>query len=189
MNELRRYDLFTRANSTAYSFFLSLFPSLIAFFTLIPLLKSYFILYLPGGEEFDFLLNDYIHDIMPGIAGDRLYEFIDEITNQRRVGLLSFGFLLAIFFASNGMIALMRGFEKTDLHTFKTRNFFKKRMIAILLTFQMGILLIASVIFVILGQTILGFIDQYIPLDYIPNLPSISFAGFRSSPCSTSASP
>ena len=167
LNELKRYDLFTRANSTAYSFFLSLFPSLIAFFTLIPILKSYFILYLPGGEEFDLLLNDYIHNIMPGIAGDRLYEFIDEITNRRRVGLLSFGFVLAIFFASNGMIALMRGFEKTDLSTFKNRNFLKKRAIAILLTFQMGILLIASVIFVILGQTILQFIDQFISLDYI----------------------
>ncbi len=165
LNELKRYDLFTRANSTAYSFFLSLFPSLIALFTLIPILKSYFILYLPGGEEFDLLLNDYIHGIMPGIAGDRLYEFIDEVTNRKRFGLLSFGFILALFFASNGMIALMRGFEKADLQTFKNRNFFKKRAIAILLTFQMGILLVASVIFVILGQTILQFVDNYISLD------------------------
>ena len=164
--ELQRYDLFTRANSIAFSFFLSLFPSLLALFTLIPLLKSYFIDYLPGGEEFDFMLRTSILDIMPGIAGEKVFDFIDEVTNTRRVGLLSFGFILAIFFASNGVLTLMRGFEKSGLKTFKTRNFLRKRIIAILLTFQMGGLLIASVVFVILGRTIFDFVSNYISFDY-----------------------
>lgn len=154
-NEIRRYDLFMRANSVAFSFFLSLFPSLIALFTMLPFIKRWFIQYLPGGEEFDFWLRKQINEIMPGVAGDRLFQFIDEITNQPRFGLLSFGFLLAIFFSSNGMQALMRGFEKSYSKTFHERGFLKKRLIAIFLTFQLGALLIASVILIILGEILI----------------------------------
>lgn len=167
LREIKRFDLFTRANATAYSFFLSLFPALIALFTLIPLFKSYFIIYLPGGENFDEYLRLSILDIMPGIAGEQLFSFIDGYINSKRFGLLSFGFILAIYFGSNGMIALMTGFEKDDLEHFKNRNFLKKRGIAIFLTVLLGILLVASVILVILGQTIIEFADFYLELDFI----------------------
>ena len=167
LNEIKRYDLFTRANSTAYSFFLSLFPSLIALFTLIPYLKNYFIDYLPGGEHFDIYLQDSIFKIMPGIAGERLFGFIQDITNKPRFGFLSFSFILAIYFASNGMLALMRGFEKSYMETFKKRHFLKKRAIATLLTFQLGLLLVGSVVLVILGNSIVNFISTYIHLDFM----------------------
>lgn len=167
LNEIKRYDLFTRANSTAFSFFLSLFPSLIALFTLIPYVKSYFIFYLPGGENFDQYLQESILNIMPGIAGERLFSFIQDITDKPRFGFLSFSFVLAIYFASNGVQALMRGFEKSYMETFKKRNFLKKRIIAILLTFQLGFLLVSSVILVILGSSIIEFVSHYIPLDFM----------------------
>ena len=166
-NELRRYDLFTRANSVAFSFFISLFPSLMALFTLMPLLKRYLLRYLPNGDNFDQMLEEAIRQIMPGVAGDRLFQFIYNIISQPRYGLLSFGFILAIFFASNGMIALMRGFEKSYDKTFKKRSSFKKRIIAILLTFQLGILLVASVVLVILGNSLVGFINDFIQLDFL----------------------
>lgn len=167
LNEFKRYDLFTRANSTAYSFFLSLFPSLIALFTLIPYLKNYFIDYLPGGENFDVYLQESIFKIMPGIAGERLFTFIQDITNKPRFGFLSFSFILAIYFASNGMLALMRGFEKSYFEAFKQRNFLKKRLIATLLTFQLGLLLVGSVVLVILGNSIINFVSSYIQLDFL----------------------
>lgn len=163
--ELKRNDLFTRSYAIAYSFFLSIFPSLIAFFTLIPLFKRAFIQYLPEGENFDFYLRSEIQRLLPGVAGDRLFAFVDDVTNNPRFGLLSIGFIFAIYFASNGMLALMRGFEKSYLKTFKTRNAFKKRFIAIGLTFQIGILLIAAVVLIILGEFLLSLLNQYIRLD------------------------
>jgi membrane protein len=164
-NELKRHDLFTRSNAIAFSFFLSIFPSIIAFFTLIPLFKAAFISYLPEGENFDLYLRTEIQRIMPGVAGERLFSFVDDITNNPRFGLLSFGFFLAIFFASNGMLALMRGFEKTYTKTFKKRTAIKKRMIAVLLTFQIGILLITAVILIILGEFLLGVLNDFVRLD------------------------
>ena len=164
-NELKRYDLFTRSNAIAFSFFLSIFPSLIAFFTLIPLFKVALIQFLPEGENFDIYLRTEIQRIMPGVAGERLFSFVDDITNNPRFGLLSFGFILAIYFASNGMLALMRGFEKSYTKTFKKRTSFKKRLVAILLTFQIGVLLIGAVILIILGEFLLGLLNDFISLD------------------------
>lgn len=165
--ELKRYDLFTRANSTAFSFFLSLFPSLIAFFTLIPLFKWALIDYLPEGENFDAYLRNEVLRIMPGVAGERVFSFIEDVTSNPRFGLLSFGFILAIFFASNGMMALMQGFEKSYAKTFKDRNALKKRLIAIGLTFQIGILLMGAVVLIILGEFLIGLLGSYLNLAFI----------------------
>lgn len=164
-NELKRYDLFTRSNAIAFSFFIAIFPSLIAFFTLIPLFKVTFLQYLPEGENFDIYLRTEIQRIMPGVAGERLFSFVDDVTNNPRFGLLSFGFILAIYFASNGMISLMRGFEKSHIKFFKKRNAFKKRLIAVLLTFQIGFLLIGAVILIILGEFLLALLNDFIRLD------------------------
>jgi membrane protein len=165
--ELKRYDLTTRANSTAFSFFLSLFPSLIAFFTLIPIFKWALIDYLPEGENFDMYLRSEVLRIMPGVAGERVFSFIDDVTSNPRFGLLSLGFIFAIFFASNGMLALMQGFEKSYDKTFKNRNAFKKRIIAIGLTFQIGILLMGAVILIILGEFLIGWLDSHLNLAFI----------------------
>ncbi len=164
INELKRFDLFTRANSIAFSFFLSLFPSLLTLFTLVPYLHRYFLKYLPGGENFSEHLQMEIQEIMPGQAGDSLFGFIEEVTTNPRIGLLSFGFLLAIYFSSNGMIAMMQSFNKSYKSTFKKRGVIKKRMVAILLTVLLGILLIASVLFIIVGNILIRWLSEYIEM-------------------------
>lgn len=169
-NELKRNDLFTRSYAIAYNFFLSIFPSMIAFFTLIPIFKWAFIQYLPEGENFDSYLRTEIQRILPGVTGDRLFSFVDDITNNPRFGLLSIGFIFAIYFASNGMIALMRGFDKSYNKTFKNRNAFQKRFIAIGLTFLIGVLLIAAVVLIILGEFLLEVLNNFISLDQFTNI-------------------
>lgn len=170
-NEVKRFDLSTRANSMAFSFFLSIFPILISLFTLLPYLKRYLLSYLPDkGENFDKTLQYEIQEFMPGNMGLEFSQFIEDLIDRPRVGLLSFGFVLAIFFASNGMIAMMRGFEKSYLKTFKKRTALKKRLIAILLTFQLGILLVSSVILIIMGNLLIGWLADYISLDRFTEL-------------------
>jgi len=163
--EFQRFDLFTRANSAAFGFFLSLFPSLIVLFTTIPLLKDYFLEYLPEGENFEEYLRAEISKIMPGVAGDRLFVFVEDVATNPRVGLLSFGTLLTIFFASNGMIALMRGFEKSYSQTFKNRGGLKKRFIAIFLTLFVGALLVGSIVLIILGKFLINWLADLVGLD------------------------
>ena len=163
-NEIRRFDLFTRANSIAYSFFIALFPSLLTLFTLLPYLQRYLLRFLPEGESFNSILSQEIQKVMPGSVGDQLFLFIKDITEVERVGMLSFGFLLAIFFSSNGMLAMMRSFEKSYAKTFKKRSVLRKRLVAIALTGLLSFLLISSIVFIILGKVIIGWLATYIGL-------------------------
>jgi len=167
LREIRQYDLFVRANSVAYSFFLSLFPSIMVLFTLLPYLKTYALKYLPQGANFDQYLRNQISSIMPGVAGDRLFNFVDDITSNPRVGLLSFGFFMAIFFSSNGMLMLMRGFDKSYTSTFKNRNALRKRLIAIGMTFLIGMLVITAVVLIILGDFGINKLTELTNLDRI----------------------
>ncbi len=155
-NEMRRFDLMLRANAIAFSFFLALFPSLITLFTTLPYVRRYLLHYLPNdGENFEEVLQHEIQQIVPGNVGLQISGFIQDLTTNPRVGLLSFGFVLALYFASNGMLALMQGFEKSYARTFIKRNTFLKRWIASWLTILLAFLLLASVVLIILGNLII----------------------------------
>ena len=152
----------TRANSMAWDFFLAMFPSIIVLFTLLA--------YTPLYDIFDDVLRQAIDEVMPGTAGAVLFKTIQDVATRQRSDLLSFGFFLAIWFASNGMLSMMKGFEKDHHLTFRRRTGFEKRMISIQLTFLIGLVLIGSVVFVILGNTILDFVLRYIRADLITRM-------------------
>ncbi|MEO0732357.1 MAG: YihY/virulence factor BrkB family protein, partial [Bacteroidota bacterium] len=161
-HEIMRDDLFTRAQSVAFSFFLSLFPSVLTLFTLLPFALDLLTIWFPSLANFNVTLYEEIKQVMPGQAGDILFGFVQEITNSPRLGLLSFGFLLAIYFSSNGMLAMMRAFEKSYVKTFKRRNVFKKRAIAAGLTLLVGLFIAASTVFVILGDSVIGWLTDVV---------------------------
>lgn len=146
VNELKREDIVTRANSIAYSFFLSLFPTIIFMFTLLP--------YIPI-ENLDEVIKSAIRQIMPVNAHAFLFETVESLTSIPRGGLLSVGFLLAVIFASSGMLTLMRGFEKSYEVSFKARTFLVKRGIAIGLTSFVGLSFLISGTLMITGDKLL----------------------------------
>ncbi len=148
--ELKNGTIVTSANSMSFSFFLSLFPALIVLFTAIA--------YLPIHKNWNDVIGVYIDDVMPGNAGKILMTAIKDITTKPRGKLLSLGFILAIYFSSNGISAMMQGFEKAYPLTFETRPWWKNKVIAIQLTFLLGALLIASFLLIILGNTILTWV-------------------------------
>ncbi len=167
LEETRNDAITTRANSMAFSFFISIFPSIIVLFTLLA--------YTPLYQNFDDLLFNGIQEVMPGSAGKVLFKTIEDIITIPRSGLLSAGFFLAIWFASNGTLSMMHGLEKEYRTAFKRRTPIEKRLIAIQLTFFLGLILVASVVFVILGNTILNFIFGYIHADWLTRFMVFSF--------------
>ena len=157
----------TRANSMSYSFFMAIFPSIIVLFTLLA--------YTPLYDNFDTVLSESIHEVMPGEAGQMLFSTIQNIATIPRGGLLSLGFFLAIWFASNGMLSMMQGLEKDYKATFKRRTNFEKRLMAIQLTFLVGFVLVASVVLIILGNILLAFLIQYINADWLTQMSLFTF--------------
>ena len=183
--ELQTYNLTMRANSMAFSFFLSLFPSILVLFTLIPfflpLFSGFIIPYIPdelivravdGSVDFNGTMIGQINDliievrIIPENVRIQLVDFINAVALSPRFGILSFGFFLAFFFASNGMLTMMNGFEKAQhKSTFVRRTLIQKRIMSIYITVLIGFLVIASIILIILGNTILSFIFDYFEVD------------------------
>ena len=177
-NELKRNDLFTRANSIAFSFFLALFPAIIVLFTLIPFISNYILsnFYQISVDEFLNIMEIQITSMLPskensdGVAegiGAYLMETIKALATQTNYGLLSFGFVLAAFFASNGMISMMRGFEKAHIAGFRERNIIETYGIALLLTFFLGMLAIASIIFIVIGEKIIFWVGGYTEIEEV----------------------
>jgi membrane protein len=151
----------------AFSFFISIFPAIIVLFTLLA--------YTPLYENFDEVLRQSIDEVMPGDAGNMLFKTVQDIATIPRSGLLSFGFFLSIWFASNGMLTMMVGLEKEYAEAFRRRSELEKRLIAIQLTFLLALTLVVSVILVILGNTILGFVFQFVKTDFITRWAVFSF--------------
>ncbi len=153
--ELMKDDITTRANSVAYSFFLAIFPLLIFMFTLLPL--------LPFTADYAMMINGYLKEFLPDAASNYLIGIINDIAAIKREGLLSLGFVLALVFGSNGMVSLMKGFDKSYAYegTFNQRGFFRNRAVAVFLTMLLSSLLLVSFILIILGKTFLSYLIDY----------------------------
>jgi membrane protein len=83
-----------------------------------------------------------------------IIEFVDSFFKKDHIGLLSFGFLLLIFFASNGMMGLMRSFNKNYIG-FEKRTGLNTRLVAIKLTIiNMGLLLGCLLLLILQGAVL-----------------------------------
>lgn len=155
-NERKNDHIITRTNAIAFNFFLALFPTLIfiiALLTTIPILK------------FEDLLNNFSDNILPEPVKYFILDTFKGLAKIPRGGILSIGVILAIFFSSNGMLALIDGFEKSYPQTFRSRPYWKKRLIALELTFLVILLVIISAILIILSNTIMEFVFDQLALN------------------------
>ena len=175
VKELQKDSITMRANSMAFSFFLSLFPSLIFLFTLVPHLLPYIfndtiLSILPNGNyDFNSTFKEQIKELMPRGYEETAINYINSFLKPK-VGLLSVGFLLALLFSSNGIVTMMQGFEKSYEVSFKPQSLIGQRITALKLTFLMGILVVASIILIILENQISNRILGYLQLGSYSNL-------------------
>lgn len=139
-------DLTEKAAAIAYNFIMSIPPTLLFLFTLIPNLP--FI----SKSEMKHELHGLIYNIIPStVYNKQVIEFIDGLIDGTKFGLISFTFILSLFFASNAVIGIMRSFNK-DYIGFETIKGLKKRWEAIKLTLMLfGLLL--TYFFLLLLQT------------------------------------
>ena len=149
--EIQKEHLNTKSTSLAFSFFLAIFPATIFLFTLIP--------YIPINNFQDQLLN-ILAQVLPATAFEAVQTTLTDIIKNQNGGLLTFGFIAALFFSSNGIMALMRNFNKASLMLDK-RPAWKKRRTAILLTFVISIMLIIGVSLIVAGNYIISILEQY----------------------------
>jgi membrane protein len=148
---LQKGALSMRAAAFSYNFFLALFPAIIFFFTIIP--------YIPIAGFQDNLL-ELMHDFIPQKAYDAVQETLFDIVKRPHGGLLSIGFIMAMYFATNGIHSLIEAFNQTR-HTLETRSWIKQRLISIVLVFILSLLVIIAIVLITLGPVALDFLVKH----------------------------
>lgn len=138
----------TRSSALAFNFFLALFPAIIFLFTLIP--------YIPIAGFQDDLLS-IIQDITPRTTYEAVHSTIEDIVKHQQGGLLSFGFITALYFASNGIESMIKAFHASATVS-KHRKAWKTKIIATLLTLEIAILLLIAIALMGFSELLLSYL-------------------------------
>jgi len=128
-----------RASAIAYNFFLALIPFIMFLFTLIPFVT---------GDQYQNYLLDLIQELIPSNIYAMVKNTVEEIISRPHQGLLSAGFFMAIYFATNGVDAIIEGFNQS-YHTIETRPWWRQKLVAFGLMLILSVLIFIS--FVLLG--------------------------------------
>jgi membrane protein len=142
---IRNGTLNMRASSLAFSFFLALFPSIIFLFTLIP--------YIPIDNFQDSLFN-LLQSLLPKSAFEAAEDTIDDIIKNPHGGLLSFGFISALYFSTNGFNAMINSFNET-YHEIETRTAVAQRLVSLLMVIISTLLISIAIILIVFSEIIL----------------------------------
>lgn len=136
LRSLFRENLNLRASSLSFNFFLSLFPSLIFILTLIAALPV---------RGLKTRLIQELRLLLPESTWKEVSGTIYELLTHQNSGLLSFGFILALYFASNAFHSLINSFNRR-LPEKRRRNWVQNRLIAFGLTFLVGFMVILTLL-------------------------------------------
>jgi len=121
----------TRASAISFRLFLAFFPGIIMLLTLIPYIP------IPNFQE---NLFDSIRGFFPGDTFSLFESTLDDLINRKHSALLSVGFILVIYYASNSINAVLIGFN-TSYHLDEKGNLWIMRLASIILIFVLGILM------------------------------------------------
>ncbi len=145
---LQKGALSMRAAAFSYNFFLALFPAIIFFFTIIP--------YIPIIGFQDSLL-ELMRNFIPKKAYEMVEETLFDIVKRPRGGLLSIGFIMAMYFSTNGIHSLIESFNQTK-HSIETRSWYRIRLISILLVFILSTLVVMAIALITIGPLAIDFL-------------------------------
>lgn len=145
---LQKTDMLNNASSVAFNFFIAIFPAILTLFTFIP--------YLPI-ENFQETLLDLIDHVFPNNTYEAVRLTLEDIIKRPRGGLLSFGFVMALYFSTNGIDSLILAFN-INYHTMESRSFFKRKLISLFLVVVLSVLIIVAIALITFGTFALDYL-------------------------------
>jgi membrane protein len=140
--------LTTRASAISFDFFLALFPSILFFFTIIPFIPI---------DDFQAELLETMRDIIPATLWTHVSTTLEDIIIRPRSDLLSLGFILALYFSTNGVNSIIEGFN-TTYHDMESRTWIRQRIVALFLVFVISILIIVAITLQVVGSYVMRFL-------------------------------
>jgi len=153
ISNIQKDDLINKANGVAFNFILAIFPAVIFLFTLTPYIARYF------PEVNRNSIMEFMGEMLPPSMYEVISSTVFDIISNQRGGLLTFGFLFALYLSTNGMMALMRAFNAC-YQTVERRSAFRMRITATGLTFMLAIVVIMAVALLVLGQFAIDYVAE-----------------------------
>ena len=131
-----------RSAAIAWSFFMALFPFMLFILNLIP--------YIPiVGFQGDFLA--FVRENVPPTTFYAIDNIINDILHNSHSGLLSTGVILSVFLMTNGVNAVMSGFE-TSQHIVEKRAYFRQYFVALFISMLLTFILLITVATIIIFE-------------------------------------
>jgi len=140
----------TRASAIAFSFFIAFFPTVLFLFTLIP--------YIPI-ENFHNELFRLIQEVVPDSTYKTIEDTVTDIIFRPRGGLLSFGFVMAFIFSTNGIASMMSAFDAT-IHSINRRSWISQRLAATLLLIILSVMLTLAIALLTGGEFVIAYLRE-----------------------------
>lgn len=136
---------------TAYFMFLSLIP-------LIMLLLSLLQLFGDTGETFTKTLSE----IMPGVLGEFINDFIDEIISDGRLTLTILSAALLLWSASRGVFSIIGGLNSV-YEIKETRKYLWVRFLSIVYTLAFIIIVCGVLLIIVFGDSLINLSNSLFP--------------------------
>jgi membrane protein len=132
-----------RASELAFDFLFALFPLILFMLTLIGLFAS-------RSSELQNALLTYFADFLPAEAFQLLNKTTSELAANASGGKLTFGIVVALWFASGGVSSIISSLNLA-YHVREVRSWFKVRAIALGLTLSISILILSALFLVLVS--------------------------------------
>ncbi|MBK9292669.1 MAG: YihY/virulence factor BrkB family protein [Bacteroidetes bacterium] len=139
-----------RASAVAFNFFLAIFPFILFLFTLIP--------YVPV-KDFQSNLFQLLAGVIPSDTFAMVESTIYGIIMKQNSSLLSLSFFLTFVFSTNGISAIIDGFN-ASMHTTETRSWIQQRLLSFVLVIVLSVMLILAIALLTTGGYIIDWLIQ-----------------------------
>jgi membrane protein len=135
--------LLEHASALAFDFFLALFPLLLFLLTLFGRFASH-------SSQLQSSLLAYFADFLPPMGFEIVRKITEELATNASSGKLTFGIVVALWFASGGVVSMISTLNVVyQVH--EVRSWFKVRAIALGLTLTLSVLILAALFIVFVG--------------------------------------
>ena len=134
-----------RASSIAFSFFMALFPFALFILNLIPFIPL---------ENFQADFLEFVEEGVPPNTYEAIEAILKDIMETSHQGLLSSGFILSILLMTNGINAILGGFEMSA-HITITRGFFRQYFISLAISLVLSMILLITVAAIVIAEVMI----------------------------------
>ncbi|MFW5672530.1 MAG: YihY/virulence factor BrkB family protein [Acetivibrio ethanolgignens] len=143
LKQLKEHAVSAYAAQAAFFIILSFFPFIMFLMTLIR--------YLPVTED---MLISLTNQALPSHIGDYIVSLLNEIYGQSSAAIISITIITAIWSASKGIMAVIRGFNSI-YGIYETRNYLYLRLISSFYTVIFAISIVGSLILLVFGNRLM----------------------------------